>query len=91
MKKEQTELERALIGSLFEVRQRQSTVFADRLTHIPPAELLRCPRCDAPLTEHLPGPLWRRYFECRECWLAFSFYSGRLQPGRDPNPQFAKG
>lgn len=85
MKKEQTDLERALIGSLFEAR----AVAKHFVEHSKIAiEALNCPRCDAPLTEHLPGPRWRRYFECRECWLAFSFYTGRLQPGRDPNPTF---
>lgn len=57
-----------------------------------PVDVALCPRCDAPLLEHLPDGRWRRHFECRDCWLAFSFYSGRLQPGRDLNPHFlAKG
>jgi hypothetical protein len=86
--KPQTELERALIGSLFEMRAKR---FSKSVLLIPD-KLLKCPRCESPLTEHLPDGRWRRYFECSECWLAFSFYSGRLQPGRDLNPQFlAKG
>src|SRR5258708_6632220 len=69
MTKPQSDLERALIGSLFESRAKRLPAGA----HVLPVELLKCPRCDAPMIEHLPGPRWRRHFECRECWLAFSF------------------
>jgi transposase-like protein len=33
--------------------------------------MLRCPRCNAPLKEHLPDLKWKRYFKCADCEMAF--------------------
>src|SRR2546430_12608803 len=49
---------------------------------------LACPRCEAPLSIVRPNEHWRGYLECRECWLAFSFCSGRLEQGRFRPPGF---
>jgi uncharacterized protein YbaR (Trm112 family) len=49
---------------------------------------LACPRCEAPLAIVPHSEKWRGYLACRECWLAFSFCSGRLERGRFRPPGF---
>jgi hypothetical protein len=55
--------------------------------------MLRCPRCNAPLTEHLPDLEWKRYFECTDCYIAFHIEVKKggawsLEQGRKAYGQF---
>src|SRR6266446_4039893 len=51
-------------------------------------QMLDCPRCGTPLDVVGSNLRWRGYLACRECWLAFSFCSGRLEQGRFRPPGF---
>jgi ribosomal protein L37AE/L43A len=43
---------------------------------------LTCPRCDAQLIEHLPSQIFKRWWECPDCWGAFEMYRSTLIFGR---------
>jgi hypothetical protein len=47
---------------------------------------MACPRCGAPRREREPDRKWLRFFECRQCWLAFEVSVERHFESCDHNP-----